>query len=59
MDVNSTLYVDIDDQAWGVVVQTEHEVNVSVWTEEYSDIFKPRNDMSLPIFTIHQVKLNG
>ena len=30
---DSPLYVDIDDQEWGVLVQAEYKVDVSVWFE--------------------------
>jgi hypothetical protein len=34
LNADNPLYVDIDDQAWGVLVQSEHEVDISVWFEE-------------------------
>jgi hypothetical protein len=42
------LYVDIDGQEWGVLVQAEHKVDVSVWIESYASILKPSRDIGLP-----------
>ena len=30
---NETIYVDIDDRLWGVMVESEFKVRVSVWIE--------------------------
>jgi hypothetical protein len=30
---NETIYVDIDDRLWGVLVESESKVKVSVWIE--------------------------
>ena len=51
---SNTLYVDIDSQQWGVLVSSLYPEDVSVWTEEFTSIFKLNDKLKEPYKIIDQ-----
>jgi hypothetical protein len=49
---NSTIYVEIDDRDWGVLVELQEKVYVSVWIDVYTSIFNLNIDRPLQLFCL-------
>jgi hypothetical protein len=52
MTGSGTLYVEIDDRDWGVLVESQEKVNVSVWFEEYASLFDLNTDRPRQLFCL-------